>query len=161
MKTLVIGLGNPILTDDGVGIWVARAVKDALPPNAPVEVTELSVGGLSLMEAMVGYQRVILIDAIMTREGKPGQVFHIGMDSLPDTLNTASVHDATLPAALHLGRTLGAELPDDDSLEIIAVVASEVLTFGDSPTQAVADAIPIATQMVLDLLPVKASDEGF
>lgn len=64
MKTLVIGLGNPILTDDGVGIYAAQAVREALPINSKVAVKELSVGGLALMEAMVGYNYVILIDAL-------------------------------------------------------------------------------------------------
>ena len=68
MKTLIVGLGNPILTDDGVGVKVAYAVEEALSPNIPenLTVTEASVGGLRLMELMVGYDRVILIDAIMS-----------------------------------------------------------------------------------------------
>lgn len=151
-RTLVVGLGNPILTDDGVGIWTARAVAEALPPDAPLDVIELSVGGLSLMEAMVGYRRVVLIDAIKTRDGQPGRVYHIGMDSLPHTMNTASAHDATLTTALQLGRTLGALLPGDDDIDIIGVEADEVLTFGHSPTPAVAAAVETAAHMVLDIL---------
>jgi hydrogenase maturation protease len=152
MRTLVIGLGNPILTDDGVGIWTARAVAEALPPDAPIDVIELSVGGLSLMEAMVGYQHVVLIDAIKTRDGVPGQVYHIGMDNLPETMNTASVHDANLATALRLGRSLGAVLPADDDIDVIAVEAVDVLTFGDTPIPAVADAVPVAAGLVLDVL---------
>lgn len=152
MRTLVIGLGNPILTDDGVGIWTARAVAESLPPDAPIDVIEVAVGGLSLMEAMVGYPRVVVIDAMMTRDGQPGQVYRIGMDSLPDTMNTASVHDANLATALDVGRSLGAVLPEDDAIDIIAVEATEVLTFGETPTPAVAAAVPVAARMVLDVL---------
>ena len=152
MRTLVIGLGNPILTDDGVGIWTARAVAEALPPDAPIDVIEVSIGGLSLMEAMVGYRRVVLIDAIKTRDGTPGQVYHIGMGSLPETMNTASAHDANLATALRMGRSLGAELPTDDDIDIIAVEVDDVLTFGDAPTPAVAAAIPNATRLVLEML---------
>jgi hydrogenase maturation protease len=152
MKTLVIGLGNPILTDDGVGIYVARQVKDCLPPDADVEVIELAIGGLALMEAMVGYERVILVDSWWTPEGKAGEVVCFDAGYLPDTLNTASPHDVDLPAALRLGRSLGAALPDQSQIQIVAIQAHEVLAFGERPTPPVAAAIPEATAHVLELL---------
>jgi hydrogenase maturation protease len=63
VKTLILGLGNPILTDDGVGVLVAEEVRSRLPEDTPIDITEVSVGGLTLMETMIGYDRVILIDA--------------------------------------------------------------------------------------------------
>ncbi len=152
MKTLVIGLGNPILTDDSVGIHVARAVQAALPPDAGVAVTEQYVGGLALMETMVGYERVILVDAIWTPDGEAGQVVQFAAGDLPDTLNTASTHDADLPTALRVGKALGASVPDDENIQIVAVQAQEVLTFSETPTPPVAAAIPQAVCAVLSLL---------
>ena len=73
IKTLIIGLGNPYLTDDGAGIYTARAVRDALPPGAGIDVEEVSVGGLTLMEMMAGCQRVVLIDALWTPAEETGQ----------------------------------------------------------------------------------------
>lgn len=151
-KTLVIGLGNPILTDDAVGILVAREVERAISPDANVDVLELAVGGLALMEAMIGYERVILCDAIWAPADQTGEVMVFNAGSLPETLNSASPHDADLPTALHLGRTLGASLPPDEQIQIVAVRAHEVLTFGESPTPPVAAAIPKAVAHVLDLL---------
>jgi hydrogenase maturation protease len=151
-KTLVIGLGNPILTDDGVGIYTARVVREALPLDVDVDVLELSVGGLALMEAMIGYERVILIDALWTPDCSPGQVTEFNAGLLPDTLNTASSHDANLPTALRVGRSLGAPLPTDDNIQVVAVGIKDVLTFNETPTPAVADAIPEAAARVLHLL---------
>ena len=74
MKTLVIGLGNPILTDDGAGIYTARAVQNALPDGTDVDVIEVSVGGLTLMEAMIGYEHVILIDTLWSPSERAGDV---------------------------------------------------------------------------------------
>ena len=45
LKTLVIGLGNPILSDDGVGVRVAEDVQSLLPKDTEIIVTEVSVGG--------------------------------------------------------------------------------------------------------------------
>jgi hydrogenase maturation protease len=151
MKTLVIGLGNPILTDDGAGIWAARQVRQMLPPGTEVDVVEVAVGGLGLMEAMIGYRRVVLIDAIMTAEGQPGQVCQLGLSDLPETLNARSVHDADLRTALSVGRRLGVKLPADEDIHIIAIEAREVLAFGETLTPAVAAAIPKAAQIALHL----------
>ena len=152
MKTLVIGLGNPILSDDGVGIYAARRVRAALPPDAEVEVRELAVGGLTLMEAMIGYDRVILIDALLTANGQVGQVVQLDMSELPDTLNTASAHDVTLTAALRLGRHLGAALPADEHIHIVGVHVQDVWAFSDSPTAAVVRSLPQVEDLVLYLI---------
>lgn len=152
MRTLVIGLGNPILTDDGVGIYAARAVRRALPPGAPVDVEEMAVGGLGLMEAMIGYDRVILIDAMWSPEDQVGQVAAFTAEDLPDTLNSASAHDADLPTALRVGRQLGASLPADEQIHIVAIRARQVLDFGERPTPPVLAAIPHAVAHVLSLL---------
>jgi hydrogenase maturation protease len=149
MKTLVIGLGNPILTDDGVGIYTARAVRDSLPDDANVDVIELSVGGLAIMEAMIGYQHVILIDALWSPPDQVGQVCMFEAGNLPDTLNTCSAHDTDLPTALRVGRSLGACIPPDDRIQIVAITANNVLDFGEQPTPAVAKAILPARDIVL------------
>ncbi len=110
VETLVVGLGNPILGDDGVGWRVAEAVDAALSAgngNRPdVEVACFSLGGLSLMEQLVGYKRVIIIDSIQTNDGKSGQVYRIALDDLPDfsTGHTTAAHDTSLQTAMRLGR---------------------------------------------------------
>lgn len=155
MKTLVIGLGNPILTDDGVGIYTARAVRDSLTDDRAVDVIELSVGGLALMEAMIGYERAILIDALWSPPEQVGQVCVFAAGDLPETLNTSSTHDTDLLTALHMGRTLGAHLPPDDQIQIVTITANQVLDFGDSPTLAVTEAIPEARDAVLRLVTMR------
>lgn len=156
-ETLIIGLGNPILTDDAVGIKVARALEagdsmggEGLPDG--VQVAEASVGGLRLMELMIGYERVVLIDAIKTPGGQPGHVSILSVDALPRTLNTASSHDTNLTTALEAGRRLGAKLPADEHIHIVAIEAEDVLTFGERCTPAVEAAIPLAERVVRQLL---------
>lgn len=155
MKTLVIGLGNPILSDDGVGVKVAYAVRDALasPGQNGVTVTEASVGGLRLMEMMVDYDRVILVDAIQTPDGQPGTVWRLTLDDIASavpTQHSASAHDMNLPTALELGRQLGLDLPR--RIEIFAIEAVDVVTFGETCTPDVAAAIPVVTELVLQTL---------
>lgn len=158
MKTLVIGLGNPILTDDGVGVKVAHAVKDSLTsyPRNDLTITEVGVGGLRLMEMMVGYDRVILIDALIQDHGnQPGTIRRMTLDDLrtiSPTQHSASVHDTTLVTALEMGQRIGLPLPEE--IIIYAVEVENVLDFGEQPTPAVAEAIPRVTAAVLGELNV-------
>jgi hydrogenase maturation protease len=155
-KILVIGLGNPILTDDGVGVKVAYEVEKTLRDDIPesLTITEASVGGLRLMELLVGYDHVILIDALLTPDGgKPGTIHHLTLDDLRDispTQHSASAHDTSLVTALEAGKKIGLHLPT--SFSIYAVSVENVLEFSDEPTSAVAAAIPKVTSEVLDEL---------
>jgi hydrogenase maturation protease len=149
LKTLVLGLGNPILTDDGVGIHVVREAAARCCQREGLAFAEASVGGLRLLDVLAGYERVIMVDAIQTRDGTPGQVHRLHVNDLIASRHSDSTHDLSLPGALELGRSLGTKLPGDDDFVILAVEAKDVLTFGEECTPAVAAAIPHVVQMVL------------
>ncbi|HSG14754.1 MAG TPA: hydrogenase maturation protease [Anaerolineae bacterium] len=148
-KTLVVGLGNPILGDDGIGWRVADAVLARCPD---VEVDCLALGGLSLMERLVGYERVIIIDSIQIRNGKIGQVYSFSLEELPDLSSghTTAAHDTSLQTALKMGRAMGAKLPDE--LYVVGVEAERVYDFSEELSPQVAAAIPVAAQTVVELL---------
>jgi len=148
MRILVVGLGNSILTDDGVGISVVRELATR-PPLPNVDLAEACVGGLRLLDTLSGYERVIMVDAIQTRGGIPGQVYRLHPNDLKVSLHAGSTHDLSLPGALAFGRGVGMVLPDDDNLTIIAIEADDVLTFCEECTSAVREAIPRAVEDVL------------
>ena len=101
MKTLVLGLGNPLVTDDSVGLRVTAELKKELAGRTDVEVNEDYWGGLRLMERMAGFDRAIVIDAIQTGAA-PGTIHHLLPASIP-TQQSASAHDVNLPTALARG----------------------------------------------------------
>lgn len=164
-KTLVLGLGNPILGDDGVGWHIAEQVRQHLDsPAKPrhrrwdeVEVDCLARGGLSLMERMIGYERVILLDAITLGQGPPGSVYRFRLEELPDPSlrsgpigHLSSAHDTSLQTALHLGRTMGVALPEQ--VTVVAVEAQSVYDFAEELTPPIAAAVPRAVQVVMEAL---------
>jgi len=150
MRTLVLGLGNPILRDDSVGLRVAQQVAAALGDCQGTEVAEDYHGGLRLMERLIGYDRAVIVDAICS--GAPvGSLIHLRVDDRP-TQRSASAHDVDLPTALSVGRRAGAHLPPSEQIAILAVEAGDVLSFGETLTPEVESAIPQATQAVLQLL---------
>ena len=154
-KTLIIGLGNPILGDDGVGLVVAREVETCLDTSVQnVEVDYLTLGGLSLMERMVGYKRVILIDSLNTGQHPQGSVINFSLEDLVDLTygHSATAHDVTLKTALIMGRKLGANLPADKDVHVVAIEAQHVYDFKEELSPEIAAAKPTAIQQVLDLI---------
>jgi hydrogenase maturation protease len=159
---LVIGLGNPILGDDGVGWKVAEAVAQKIdqqphppvgrPGKSAVEVDCLAIGGLGLMERMVGYRRAILIDAINSHSQPNGTVSIFPLEALPNRAagHLFSAHDTTLQNALAVGRAMGADLPVE--VTVVSIEAENVYDFGEALSPAVSAAVPQAAQAVLDLL---------
>jgi hydrogenase maturation protease len=150
-KTLILGLGNPILTDDGVGIHIVRQMAIDCQRD-DLDFAEASLGGLRLLDLIVGYDQVIMADAIQTRNSKPGDVYRLHASDLEKSLHSGSTHDLSLPDALVLGRSLGMALPKDESIILIAVEIEDVLTFGETCTPAVTAAIPRAKETVLSEL---------
>ncbi len=145
MAVIVVGLGNPILGDDGVGIQVVRALAARLAPRPDLTLTEASVGGLRLMELLVGYERALIVDAIHTGRAVEGTVHEFPVDALRawcPTRHSASAHDMDLLTALAVGRQLGLPLPAE--VHIVAVEIRPVDAFDERLSPRVAAAVPQA-----------------
>ncbi len=147
VKTVIIGLGNPILSDDGVGIFTAREIKEKLPPGAPVDVKEASLAGFNLLDLMLGYDKAIIIDSIQTRDGKVGEIYEFSPDALKETIRLVSIHDMNLATSLDFARML--KMPAPETVTIYAVEVEDNTTFKEGCSDKVADAIPIIVDKVL------------
>jgi hydrogenase maturation protease len=158
MKTRIIGLGNTLLTDDGVGVYVARAVARRLEESGrdnAADVVESEVAGLGLLELMAGWERVILVDSIQFAGVDPGAVIRLNPQDLHTSLRIRSVHEIDLPTALELGRRLGLDMPRH--LRIFGIQAEDAFTFGERLTAAASKGLKTATELVLEELEAVSS----
>ena len=149
MKTLVLGLGNPILSDDGVGIWVAGALEGRLNQQK-VTVMETSMAGLNLLDMLVNFDRAIIIDAIQTVGGKAGQIYRLKPEAFDATRHATTPHDVNFATALELGNRLGLALPQQ--IIIFAIEVEDVATFNEGCTPEVERAIPVCVEKVIQEL---------
>ena len=146
LKTVIIGIGSLLRGDDAVGIRIAEAVeREALPPD--VRVVTTTAAGLALLDLLTGHDRALIIDAIQTRHGKPGEVYRLGLEDIPAPLHSFTVHDVSLRSALDAGRKMGLPLPDETV--IFAVEVADVAPLRESCTPEVEKAIPKAVSLVL------------
>jgi hydrogenase maturation protease len=158
MKTLVIGLGNPILGDDGVGWKVAEEVRKKIPADLCVDVECLSLGGISLMEHLIGYPRAILVDAFAL-DDPIGSILILKLDDLPNysAYHTTSAHDTSLQNAIAMGKSLGAKLPTE--VMVVGIATKRIHEFSEELSPPVAESVPLAAKFVLELIEEKVMTE--
>ena len=140
-----------MLGDDGVGWKVAEEVKPFLPSDSPVVVYCVSLGGISLMEHMIGYDHAVLVDALAV-QGPVGSILILLIEELPNysAYHTGSVHDASLQNALEFGRRLGAKLPE--RVVVVGITARQVFEFSEELSEEVGAAVPQAVNAVISIL---------
>jgi hydrogenase maturation protease len=146
LRTLVLGLGNPILSDDSVGFRVAQLLRSRLDQRE-VTVLETGVAGLNLLDLLVGYDKAVIIDAIQTVEGKAGDVYHLDPRDFDKTGRTLSSHGLNFATTLTLGKKLGLALPQ--RIIIFAIEIEDDSTFSEQCTPEVKKSFPAIVDMVI------------
>jgi hydrogenase maturation protease len=145
MKTLILGLGNPILTDDAVGIRIAQELKQEL---SDLDVVGTSEAGIALLDYMVGYDRLVIIDSIMTEKGKPGELYKLELEDLKPAMNLSSSHGVDIATAFKIGGILGYKMPEH--VIIYAIGIRDNTTFGERCTGEVEERMPFIVRQIAE-----------
>ena len=145
-KTIILGVGNPILKDDGVGIHVAEELKKHIRKPG-VTIDSAFTGGMNLLDMMIDHDRAILIDAVKIENKKLGDVGLFGLGEL-SALHTCNPHDVSLPQAIDLAKKLGENrIPND--IKVVGINIGELgCEFGEELSSEIAKAIPKAVELV-------------
>lgn len=151
MKTLILALGNPILSDDGVGWEVADRLAQRLPEEE-FDFLKESGATLDLLRRFEGYDVLIVIDAIQLGTAPVGTVHRFTLEDFRSTVRYSSAHDINLATALSMGRRFGYDVPDD--VRIYGIEVKELRVFAEGCTAEVAGKLDAVTDEILqDLLP--------
>ena len=138
-KTLILGLGNEILSDDKIGPVLVHDLSQRIS-GANVSFRTAASGGLEIMELIRNYEKVVFIDAIHTRKGEPGDVYYFEPAEFMETSHLSSLHDIDFLTAIRLGHLLGVDLPVD--LHFIAVEIIEDREFSEEFTRPLKEKYP-------------------
>lgn len=151
MRVLVLALGNPILSDDGVAFHVLERLRRRLPPSNDLALEDAATGGIDLLPYMTGFERVLIIDAVKTRKVPPGTVRSFGVHDFRDSLHADSPHHTNLATAVELGRRMHPdEMPEE--ISILGIEVDNIVDFGEELTPAVEAAVEPTVDRVLDVL---------
>ena len=147
MRNLVIGVGNLLRTDDGAGIHVVKGLNDL---HMEVDTLDAAMGSVEILDAMRGYDRVIIVDAIETG-AKPGTIFRVNLTQGEEPPVITHSHGTDLITTLRLGRQLyGDEMPGE--IILLAVEAEDTTTISDEPTPKVLAAVQETIKAIIALM---------
>ncbi len=145
MKVVVVGIGNPILRDDSVGIKVVEKIRGRLD----VDTAILTTTGFEVLDKILGYDLAIIVDAIKTGN-EPGTVYELTIEDIFLTNHYTNSHNLNLATTLKLGYTIFPEkMPE---VKIIAIEAEDVENFGEKCTPKVEKAIPKVVEIIERIL---------
>jgi hydrogenase maturation protease len=148
-KTLLLGLGNDILTDDAIGLNAVRQLRESLAGDDRIDVRETMEMGLALLDFIVGYRAVVIVDSIQTGQSPAGTIHEVDAAGLKQ-LTGRTPHFLGVGETLALGRHLGLAMPEEVS--ILAVEVEDPFTLGTEMTPALQRAIPAVLARVRQLL---------
>lgn len=138
-KILVLGLGNDILSDDAIGLRAVREAGQHLAAWPEVELRETQEMGLALLDHLVGYDAVVLVDSIQMGGVPAGTIHQLDPAELPRIV-TSAPHFVGVGETLRLGSAL--DLPMPTQLRILAVEVADPYTLGTQLTEPVENALP-------------------
>lgn len=129
MKALVLGMGNTLLSDDGIGIIIKRYLEHRLYDAGNIDFVETSWGGFRIIDILTGYDYAVIIDSIKTATRPEGHIHHLKTNDFLPTLRLTSYHDINFATALKLAETLNAKIPSD--IDIFAVEVENNYTISE------------------------------
>ena len=145
-KTLILGMGSPILGDDGVGVEVANRIRENIDEES-VDVVEVSASGLELLDIICGYERLIVIDSINTEQGKVGKLHRLECSDLDPTIRPSMRHQVNFATTLEVGRRLHMGVPK--TIAIYAIGIKDATTFREECTPEIERAIPGIAEAII------------
>ena len=144
MKTLILALGNPILSDDGV----AHEVADRLAERCShVDIVKSSAATMDIIPQLAGYEQLAIIDAIQLGSAPPGTVHRFSLADLADTVRPSSPHDINFATALQMGKEWGYAIPED--IRIYGIEVKELLRFSEGCTPEVSEKLDEIVEYIL------------
>jgi hydrogenase maturation protease len=147
-RTVIIGVGNLLLGDEGLGVHVVEELNEMnLPPN--VEVFDGGTGGVSILNLMEGADKVIIVDAVLG-VGEPGQIYVVGIDKLlKGVVKFFSLHELDLLSALKIGKEMG-KLPPE--LVLVGVEPKNYEKYSMDLSPEVKAAVPKVIEVIMELV---------
>ncbi len=159
-RTVVLGLGNPVLRDDRVGLAVVRELRRLLSegPIPGVDVLASTRAGFELIDLLRGYGRAIIVDCLEVPDPSPGCVRHLTLDQVSGSARLISAHEVSVGTAFQLAERMGIPMPGE--VEIIAVEAGDTTSIAEDLSPAVQAAVmPLAREIYEDLRRCAPADD--
>lgn len=124
-KTAILGFGNPVRSDDGIGIYVIDRLREKLPATDQISVLDMGTSAFEVLFQLRGNERIVIVDAVINSNEPVGTVFKLPADQIKARIQNdplVFLHSLKWDQGLsYAKKILGADYPDDIQVFLIAV----------------------------------------
>lgn len=147
-RILVMGVGNPLMRDEGAGPRVIEMLLAAYEFPENVEVVDCGTMGFTILDVLRGTDHLIVVDALRTDDLEPGTVVRLEPDDFAPSQVMHSLHDVRLPEVLQTAALIGTT-PETVA---IGIQIEEITEWVLELSEPVTEALPVAVGAVLEEL---------
>ena len=142
-KILIVGIGNLLCRDEGIGVHVIQEMEKIKLPDH-IDLLDMGTSTMDLISHLEGVKKLIVIDA-MRAGGKPGTIYKCKPEDLiPKGEQSVSLHDIGVIETLTMAKKMGMAIET-----VIIGVEPETMDWGMELTEAVKNKIPLIIEAVL------------
>lgn len=146
-ETLILGLGNPILSDDSIGLRVVDKIEELLSSVNNVDFYKATSSGIALLDIISGYKRLILIDVIKIDESEVGKLSKHDVSNFKDSIHLSSPHQLNFPTVIEFAKKIGIPIPD--VIDIFTIKVEDIYTISEECSTTIKKKIPkIAKEII-------------
>ena len=155
-NTLILGFGSDLLSDEGI---VHRIIYRLQREKFDADYKVFPILTLELIEEITGYQKIIIIDTLKTKDGIPGFVKVCPIQEYEPTLHLENFHDISLPEMINFAATLGFSITKD--IIVIAVEICDHSTISTDLSLVIAEKFPLILKEILSFAACELAPQTF
>jgi len=125
MQIAIMGFGNPVRSDDAIGIYVIEKLKEKIGDNESISIFDMGTAAFEVLFGLKGHQKIILVDAVINSNEDVGTLFKVPAKEVlaaPEENPLVFLHSMKWNQALsYAKKILQDEYPDDIQVYLIAV----------------------------------------
>lgn len=125
MKIAIMGFGNPVRSDDAIGIYVIEELKKYISPEDNISVFDMGTAAFEVLFGLKGHNKIILVDAVINSSEPVGTLFKVPAEEVlkaPEDDPMIFLHGMKWNQALsYAKKILGEEYPKDIQVYLIAI----------------------------------------
>ena len=150
-RAIVLGIGNTIRLDDGVGIVVVETLENSLKNQLNVEFDTMQTGGVDILSSIDGFDFAVIVDAAFMN-AEAGDAKWLSTELLDrDVRLYSSDHSASVLETISMAKSIdNLDIPKE--IAILGIQVKETKGFGEKLTDPVVKGAKIAFKMILDKL---------
>ena len=159
MKTAIMGFGNPVRSDDAIGIYVIEQLKQSLEEHEDISIFDMGTAAFEVLFGLKGHDKIILVDAVLNTNEPVGTLFKVPAEEVlraPQDDPMVFLHGMKWDQALsYAKKILQHEYPEDIQVYLIAIENTKLEV---DLSEAVRDAgNKVVSHILEDLNQLKAS----